>query len=258
MSLSKTPQKSNLASLRYSTEKGLTLLECLIAVSVMGLTIGLVLPPLFIATASRVQTRRAEQALQIAQGEVDRIRTLVALDRHISSSLPQAAAAGVKAEDVAVATKASAKVRTSKASCSNADPGTTQPQIDTAILVDIDADCQPDFFMQVFRTSVPLSTSESSKLAADQRPSQFDLGVRVYSILAGRTSATNALVGTGGSLTGLEKKPASLGLTSGQGNQLKRPLAALYTSISWSDRDGTLCSYQQGNPDGSIESCQNF
>lgn len=255
MSLSRTPQKLNPDSLRYSTEKGLTLLECLIAVSVMGLTIGLVLPPLFIATASRVQTRRAEQAFQIAQGEVDRIRTLVALDRHISSSLPQAAAAGVKAEDVAVATTASAKVRTSRASCSNAETGTPQPQINTAILVDIDADCQPDFLMQVFRTSVPLSTSESSKPANDQRPSQFDLGVRVYSILAGRASATSSF---SSNLTGLEKKPASLGLTSGQGNQLKRPLAALYTSISWSDRDGTLCSYQQDNPDGSIESCQNF
>lgn len=256
MSLSKTPQKSNLASLRYSTEKGLTLLECLIAVSVMGLTIGLVLPPLFIATASRVQTRRAEQAFQIAQGEVDRIRTLVALDRHVSSSLPQAAAAGVKAEDVAVATKASTKVRTSKAGCSNADPGTTQPQIDTAVLVDIDADCQPDFLMQVFRTQGTLSTSQASD--SDPRPSQFDLGVRVYSILAGRTSATASQVGPGSSLTGLEKKPASLGLTNGQGNQLKRPLVALYTSISWSDRDGTLCSYQKGNSQGSIESCQNF
>ena len=75
-----------------SSEKGLTLLECLMAVTVMGLTISLVLPPLLIAAATRVQTRRAEQSLQIAQGEVDRIRNLVAINRHIIDALPSAVA----------------------------------------------------------------------------------------------------------------------------------------------------------------------
>jgi type II secretory pathway pseudopilin PulG len=245
-----------------STEKGLTLLECLVAVSVMGLTIGLVLPPLFIASATRVQTRRAEQALQLAQGEVDRVRSLVALDQHFSTNLPAAATSTtIKIEDIAAPTKASSQIKTSAATCPGGVSITrytgTQVPIDTALLVDIDADCQADFLMQVFRTPGILSATQQANTAANQRAAEFSLGVRVYSIVAGRTDAMNATPGS--SLTGLGTKPAaSLGLTNGQSNQLKLPLAVLYTSISWSDQDGTLCGYQRGNPNGSIESCQNF
>lgn len=244
------------------TEKGLTLLECLMAVTVMGLTISLVLPPLLIAAATRVQTRRAEQALQLAQGEVDRVRNLVALNTHISDALP-AVGNNSTIDSVSVPTQASSQVKTSAATCPSGVTITrytqgTQIPYNRALLVDIDADCQPDFLMQVFRTQGKFSDAQMAEAAGQRRPSEFDLGVRVYSILAGRTNATNATPNS--SLTGLDPnaKPAPLGLTSGQGRQLRSPLAVLYTSISWSDRDGTLCSYQADNALGEIESCLNY
>jgi type II secretory pathway pseudopilin PulG len=242
---------SNISS-SGSSEQGLTLLECLMAVAVMGLTIGLVLPPLFIATATRVQTRRAEQALQLAQGEVDRIRNLVALQQHIPGSLPAIIdPSGGRLQDANAPSRASSQIRTSLASGCSRHNGAQVPAT-TALMVDIDADCQADFMMQVFRTTG--STSQTERIG-QQRPSSFELGVRVYSLLAGRNSATSALVNPGGTLTGLLTDSASLGLTNGQGNQLKRPLAVLYTNISWGDQDATLCGYQRTQR-SQIESCQ--
>lgn len=243
-----------------TTEKGLTLLECLMAVAVMGLTISLVLPPLLIGAATRVQTRRAEQALQLAQGEVDRIRSLVALNRHTVDALPDVGN-NTAIRSVSVPGSASSEVKTSAATCPTGVSITrytgTKVTYNKALLVDVDADCRPDFLMQVFRTDGKFSPTQLNLPSAGQRrPSEFDLGVRVYSILAGRTDSTNAT--PGGNLTGLNATPASLGLTSGQKNQLSSPLAVLYTNISWSDRDGTLCSYQQGNTSGTIESCGNY
>lgn len=235
-----------------SGEQGLTLLECLMAVAVMGLTIGLVLPPLFIATATRVQTRRAEQALQLAQGEVDRIRNLVALQQHTPGNLPAVInPPGGRLQDAGAPNRASSQIRTSLTSgCSRHDG--TPVSATTALMVDIDADCKADFMMQVFRTTG--STSQAEQIG-QQRPSSFELGVRVYSLLAGRSSATSALVNPGGTLTGLLTDAASLGLTNGQGNQLKRPLAVLYTNVSWGDQDATLCGYQRTQR-SQIESCQ--
>lgn len=244
-----------------ATEKGLTLLECLMAVAVMALTISLVMPPLLIAAATRVQTRRAEQALQLAQGEVDRIRNLVALNRHIVDLLPDVGN-NTKIEDVSAPSKASSQIKTAAATCPTGVTITrytgTQVPGDTALLVDVDADCRPDFLMQVFRANAEFAPTQLNNVssAGQRRPSEFDLGVRVYSIVAGRTDSTNAAPGS--TLSGLNAKPAPLGLTSGQKNQFNSPLAVLYTSISWSDRDGTLCSYQQGNTEGTIESCQTF
>ena len=60
-----------------ASEDGLTLLECLVAIAVIALTGAMIGPPLVMAAATRVQNRRAEQALQLAQGEVDRIRAMV-------------------------------------------------------------------------------------------------------------------------------------------------------------------------------------
>jgi prepilin-type N-terminal cleavage/methylation domain-containing protein len=247
-------------SLNRSSDRGVTLLECLMAITVIGLIAGLVLPPLFIATATRVQNRRAAQALQIAQGEVDRVRNLAALQQHTPTNLP--ASVNLSARQLRAASppsQASSTVRTTNQSsgCSR-DNGTPLPAT-TALMVDIDGDCSADFMMQVFRTPGFTSQVETTGL---KRPSSFNLGVRVYSSLAGRVNATDALVAPGGSLTGLLTDPASLGLTAGQNNQLKRPLAVFYTTISWSEQDATLCSYHvaersQDAQRSQIESCQN-
>jgi type II secretory pathway pseudopilin PulG len=230
------------------SEQGLSILECLIAVAVLGLTAGLVLPPLVIASATRVQTRRAEQALQLAQGEVDRIRILVERNEHTPARLP-AIANGGTLETVPAPGTAFTQLK----SPSNCNTRTEiQVPANRALLIDVDGDCQADFMMQTFRTQG--STTQSEQIGQN-RPSEFRLGVRVYSITAGRVDATRAYVQPGGNLTGLQTQAANLSLTSSEGNQLRRPLAVLYTRVSWGDRDSTLCDYF-GNRRNEIDSCQ--
>ena len=247
-------------SAKRSSEQGLTILECLIAVAVLGLTVGLVLPPLVIASATRVQTRRAEQALQLAQGEVDRIRVLVERSQHQIANLP--------------ATIPENRPDLNRPDLENVDPPTTtlnqlkspsacnrytgqRLNVNQALMIDVDGDCNADFMMQVFRTpDLPGSTISQTEdnLGQQGRPSDFRVGVRVYSIAAGRGNATQAYRTPGQALTGLLTEPASLSLTSGEQNQLRRPLAVLYTRMSWGDQDGTLCGYH-GQRDA-IDSCQ--
>lgn len=209
-----------------NSEQGLTLIECLMAVAVMGLTVGLVLPPLFIASATRVQTRRAEQALQVAQGEVDRIRILVTRGDHFPADLPGLADS---LEGAPAFTGLSTVLKTS-ANCANRyTGGNPVPDVNTALMVDVNADCEPDLLMQVFRTRG--STTRTETISGSARPSSFDLGVRVYSYVARNN------------LGSLETEPASLGLTNGEGGQRNRPLAVLHTRVTWDDQDSTACSY---------------
>ena len=58
-------------SQQANAESGLTLIECIVAIVIISVVGVAITPPLFLATAARVQTNRAEQAVQIAQGEVD-------------------------------------------------------------------------------------------------------------------------------------------------------------------------------------------
>ena len=223
-----------------SKEQGLTLIECLVAVFVIGLTVTLITPPLFIAAATRAQNRRAEQALQVAQGEVDRIRTLVARGNHTNTNLPKTVTTALQAYDPPKSF-VSGLIKTPSSTCAGRyDDRAIDP--DKALKVDVDGDCVPDFFMQVFRTvgNTTRDQINSTPDATQQKPSDFQLGVRVYSMVADGTAPGN-------SWGNLEKPPqqASLQMTNGEGNQRKRPLAMIYTPFSWSDQNSTLCTYFQ-------------
>lgn len=238
-----------------SSEQGITLLECIMAIAIMGLTFALIIPPLLIASATRVQNRRAEQALQLAQREVDRIDTLMRRSAHTPANLPgvvDVTGDPVAMEGVAAPAQAFSKLR-SPSNCTNGYAGEAVPATN-ALLVDVDGNCTADFMVQVFRNRGTVSQAERS---GQNRPSEFYLGVRVYSILAGRPNATSPLVGLGGNLTGLETKAAQLTLTSGEKNQLRRPLAVVYTRMTWSERDGSACAYLQDTARNQISGCQN-
>ena len=51
--------------------QGLTLIECLVAIVVIAITVVAITPPLMLATASRIQSRKVEKANQVAQGELE-------------------------------------------------------------------------------------------------------------------------------------------------------------------------------------------
>jgi prepilin-type N-terminal cleavage/methylation domain-containing protein len=223
-----------------SAQAGVTLLECLIAVAVIGITSALILPPLFVAAASRVQNRRAEQALQIAQGEVDRIQTMVASGSHTVTPVDRLPAIGTTSAavglenispPVSVASSLLKSVRTGTGGCPNPYAGQQIP-FNQALSVDVDGDCTADFYMQVFRDDV--STNRAPGPSTNP-PSNFRLGVRVYSALA--------LPNFGSMPTPVT--PASLQITSGEGNQRLRPLAVLYSQAVWSDQSVSLCELHE-------------
>jgi prepilin-type N-terminal cleavage/methylation domain-containing protein len=222
-----------------TTEQGVTLLECLVAISVIAILGAMIGPPLVFTAATRLQNQRAEQAFQIAQAEVDRIRVLVARGDHTPANLPPV----VASLDAALApTTVSTTMRSIDAAC-NTYRGQQVPvnqllQIDTTGK-DPDGVCRADFLMQSYRTNNNPSIPD-----ADDRPVDFSVGVRVYSARA-RASL--------GSLT---TRPASLRFTSGEGDYAqdpdggasqKGPLAVFDSNLIWTDRSGALCDYN-GNP----------
>ncbi|MBE9177731.1 type II secretion system protein [Oculatella sp. LEGE 06141] len=218
-------------------EQGFTLLECLMAIAIISLTVVMVTPPLFVATATRVQNRRAEQAFQLAQGEIDRIQVLVEKSEHYPDKLPAIVTGLTKPETYAPPSAISAQMKSIRSSC-----GTyTGQQIpaNTALKVDIDGDCETDFLVQIYRTQTANAISDGEKATNKNRPTNFQIGLRVYAAIAGDNNT----------LTGLDNpvRQASLQLTSGQGSQRKRPLAVFYSNITWSDQSFALCNYQTTN-----------
>jgi type II secretory pathway pseudopilin PulG len=245
--------KRNAHSGDRPAEKGLTIIECLVAIFVIGLTVTLITPPIFIAAATRAQNRRAEQALQIAQGEVDRIRVMVARGTHTVAVLPNIVAEPLQNTAPPNGLWGNNVLKTSGVACAGITRYNDGPiAIDKGLMVDVDGDCQADFFMQVFRTQGTITADQAQRNAGNlsqAKPSDFQLGVRVYAMLASGTRPGN-------SWANLRREPASLKLTNGEGNQRTRPLAVIYTSFAWSDQSNTLCDYFQDiNPAALPNNC---
>lgn len=219
-------------------------MECLVAILLIGITIAMITPPLLIATATRVQNRRAEQALQLAQDEVDRISTLVQQGTHESRRLP-AVAAGANLSATPAPSQVFNELKTTRQVGSACPAGSssfagapryTNAQVPSnqAIAVDVDGDCMPDFYIQTFRTAGVVTNVESLDRVnpINQRPATFVLGVRVYSALA----RENLVAGR------LSTTPGQLALTGGQGKQASNPLAVVYRPMIWGEQSDALCS----------------
>ncbi len=232
--------RSRLAKADASTETGLGLLECLVAIAVIAISVAVILPPLFISAGSRVQNRRAEQAFQVAQAEVDRIQALVAQAGHTQDLLPGVVSFASGADRVPPPTGGlSTVVKSVNGNCNrNYPPTTAQIPTNRVIAVDVDGtdNCAPDFYVQIFRDAGTVATGEP----ASGRLTDFILGVRVYSVLANDRPG-----GWAGMTAPANTQPASLNITSGQGNQFDRPLVTLYPRILWTDNSSTLCDFHR-------------
>lgn len=204
-------------------DSGLTLLECLVAIAVIALTSATIAPVILFSVATRIQSQKAEQALQLAQLEIDSIRIEVE-----------------RGGDYGVFLNAYPKTSETEEDIKDSEPPDTfAPNLTSSSLtvakeVNVDDDAEPEFAVQVFRTEgFPLASST---------PTAFKVGVRVYDY-----RATNSNLSTG-----LERDAASLSFTSGEGQRGLRPLAVLYADIIQSDKDTSLCDYRQYiNPDSS-------
>ncbi len=201
---------------KAADNEGLTLIECLVAISVIGLTAAVMAPVMVFSVATRLQSQRAEQAIQLAQGEVDKIRLMAERGGNFSGALasyPITTAASVAATGAPISTSISLS------------------STDFAKPVNL-GNTNNKFAVQVFR-------SVGSTPAGSPVPIAFDIGVRVYDF--------NAIQNHSGSL---RTDPAALSFTSGEGQRSLRPLAVIYTDIFQGDREGALCAYRQykGSP----------
>jgi type II secretory pathway pseudopilin PulG len=217
---------------------GLTLIEGLVAIVVIAITVSAITPPIFVATATRIQTRRSEQAREIAQGELDRVRTLMERGGATINDMPGATAADVDVGGALTATKPAEVVvpettvpsspMLSSQDCGGSikrypDTSTTPVAFNRLTPVDITGDCTPEYAMQVFRLPgyIPIGGTA---------PLSFIMGVRVYSYFPGQVYPP------------LDAAPSSLAMTTGRRDAggKQRPLAVLYSQVSRNDSSGSL------------------
>lgn len=193
-----------------STEKGLTLVECLAAIVIFGLSITAITSPIMLAMATRVRAYRAQQAMQIAQGEIDRVRLI--LERgdlstaQLTPLLPPNAGAG--------AAKAVEAPTAQNTSCT---PTATSPTQWCLVKVK-----EEEFAVQTFRTNTKTLSDLPSGQSKSQAPIGLMMGVRVYPIAAINSNQT------------LSTEPMSLGF-SAITTASAAPLVAIYTPIVRSD-----------------------
>ena len=215
-------------SAKSASEKGLTLIECLVAIVIISITVVAITPPIFVATASRIQSRRAEQANAIAQAEIDRIRTVVERgSKYTADELPASGGGAVAASTIAAATGVNTDLIASLGACNgktkypevSATPTATATQV---IPVDVDGDCIPEFAMQVFRSN----DCTPASLVGVTPPYAFTAGVRVYGYEVGNP------------MSKLSPVRARLGITAGRGGDNsasgaeRQPLQVIYTRVS--------------------------
>lgn len=210
-----------------ASEQGLTLMESLIAVIMVSAVAVAITPPIFLSVATRVQNRRAEQALQLAHGQIDQVRVLVeqGLNANNIDQLPALADGAVSLDNIDPPGSEYSALQSTNFSCSDYDKNPEQVPVNEALPVDINGDCEVDFFVQTFRykdVSGPIDPGI---------PIVFHMGVRVY--------YRNA------ELQNAEKKQASLTLTTGEGQQRTHPLAVMSTALAQGDKDGSLDGYRE-------------
>lgn len=226
--LRKTKSKRLLAQMgkayshQRSTEKGLTLIESLAAIIIFSLAITAVTPPLILSMATRVRAHRAQQSMQLAQGEIDRVRLVVEagpkkddenndpLDDYKDKLPPDAG--DINLEDVPAPDGSSG-------ACSDGLPTATQ-----YCTVEVNG---TTFGIQSFRTN---TIEQASQSAGGDVPVAFNLGVRVY---------------TQGSLNqgNLSTEPASLSFSARTDGSA--PLIVQYATVVRSDLDHSAEDYRK-------------
>lgn len=151
------------------TEQGLTLVEVLVGLLVIAMTSAVIAPPIVLSAATRVQNQRVEQAMQLAQQQVDQVR--LAMERAdqtqaaLIAQLPPATAS-TNPRIVPVPTQLNC-------------PGGRPLNSTTWCSVDTNSDGTSDLGIQVFRTR-GITNPETPIPPATGTPVAFWMGVRVY------------------------------------------------------------------------------
>ncbi|MGB3135738.1 MAG: prepilin-type N-terminal cleavage/methylation domain-containing protein [Nodosilinea sp.] len=193
-------------------QEGLSLIECLVAIVIVGLVASSIAPALVISVATRVQSQKAEQALELAQSEIDRVRLLVERSQATTANLPPSTPIAGANPDSRVAEVAGPVYGAPVAA-----PTAFQTRV-----ADLNGN---QFAIQTYRTPGRFVGSV---------PVTFGMGVRVYDYDAVLTGSGN-----------LSKDPAALRMVNGVGQRGRRPLVALYTNVTAGEGSKSLCRYIQ-------------
>ena len=250
-----------------SSDSGFTLIESLVAIIIVSITVVAISPPIFWATGTRVQNRRAEQALSIAQATIDQVRARVERGGSTALELPAidtTAAAGKRPNPAGPLPTAQWTSRQGITQTCNTvsqlkPPVAAVPATETTAAVPAvagdkqypnlneylpvyttAANCPidpPEFLVQIFRNdgicADGIACSASALPANDRQPLAFSVGVRVYSGIAAKNGTTALL-----------KEKASLTGKTGTGQAGTRPLAVLYATVAKSDASASLNNYR--------------
>ncbi|MCT7982827.1 type II secretion system GspH family protein [Laspinema sp. A4] len=198
------------------TEEGLTLIESLAAVIILAISVVAISPPIALSIATRVRAHRAQQAMQLAQGEIDRVRLFVENNDNTlgdNEALLPPDLGKIKRQDIPVST-----------------PNPTNPchenLSDAWCHVHLDDDGEWDMAIQRVRTFTP--TIQGNRVAA------FVMTVRVYT----RGSIDS------GNLQSPPSGTASLALSAAT-SQSRLPLAAFSVPIVKSETRNAFNQYEQ-------------
>jgi len=209
--------------------EGLTILECLLAIMVVTVVISFISPIIFLSVATRVQNRRIEQAMELAQSEIDRVQVLMAQGVNSANEVnlpPDKYANNTIITDVTTVVAPTSVMSTLVSSVMQSPFPTNANQLRR---IDINGDSNPDFLIQIFRDQ---GARYSSGIAVNQL-AVFRMGVRVYSFVAEDN------VGN------LETRMADVKFATGLGQQTTNPLAVFYTEVSRSDLDLSSETYEE-------------
>jgi type II secretory pathway pseudopilin PulG len=208
------------------TIAGLTLLEALVAMIIIAVVISVITPPVFVAVATRVYQRKTEQALNIAQQEIDAIRRTVSAGDYNDDAtnaalyyrnvLPPAIANGTPLATYSAPT-AFCQITSTAPYCSTAT--TAIKRDESAGGVGGSTDSGSTFYVQVFRTEGTQLKSNNSA------PGAFRVAVRVYEEEPGA-----------GKTLGVEQAPLTFTTgTAKRRGSTAQPLAVLYTEVTRGD-----------------------
>ncbi len=207
-----------------SPSAGFSILEVLVAMIVSSIMVAVITPPIFMAAAARVQQRRAQQSLMVAQSEIDRVRVTVERGVYTATEIPAFGADNLSAVPAPTAIHGQMK---STANCSNPPRyDGTSISATTLLPVDIDGDCKSDYLVQIFRTNGPTTNANPPQLMG------FQVMVRVYANVAQQN------------LGQLRTERADLLMGTGSGGATRRPLAVLKTSVVRPDASTALQNYR--------------
>ena len=202
--------------LAKNREKGSSLPEVIGSMTIAAVMLSVVSPMLVLASASRLVATRTEKAMEIAQSEIDRVKTKMSqgvFKDDTSGKVPPVTAQNLGA--VSAPTEIVSK---------------REDLTDGKLLeIDLDHDGEHDFLVQLFRDD---GVSFAGGYFTKNQLASFRMGVRVYAHVAKKN------------LSSLETEPASIYFTQGLQDHQVKPLAVLYADIFRSDSKLSLKQYQ--------------